>query len=342
MLSAVIGLFSQDLAVDIGTSRTRVRLRGSGVVCDEPTVLAVQEHPLHGRQVIAVGEEAVPMIGRTPRDVEAIQPIRAGRIAHFEVAEAFLLHLVRHVHGRNGWMRPRMVVAVPHHASDMEVRAIRDSCESAGAREVQLISRSIAAALGAQLPIHEPAGTLVIDIGGGGSEASLLALSGVVLAHPLVVGGHTMDDAIVQWLAEAHEILVSQPSAERLKISVGLSGLEDPERPALVKGRCLRRGVPVAREVLAGEVAQALAPCVEQLGAAITHLLAEAPPELSTDVVDRGVVLTGGASHLAGLDAALRELTHFPIIRAEEPDLAVISGLGRILDGEDVPRSLTA
>lgn len=329
MLSAVLGLFSQDLAVDLGTSNTRVHLRGAGLVCDEPTVMTVHEHPSHGRRVVAIGAEALPMVGRTPRDLEAIQPIRAGRIDHFEVAEAFLLHLVRRVHGRNGWMRPRMVVAVPHHASDMEIRAVRDSCESAGARTVELVPRPLAAALGAGLPVEEPAGTLVIDIGGGGTEISLIALSGVVASQVVPGGGEGLDGALVEWLAEAHGILVGRPSAERLKIQLGMSGGDDA---ALVKGRCLTRGVPRALSVTAAEVREALTPGVRSIAEAVGQLLSEAPPELSTDVVDRGVVLTGGGSLLTDLESTLRDWTHFPFIQAETPQHAVVNGLGRILE----------
>lgn len=329
MLSTVIGLFSQDLAVDLGTSNTRVHLRGVGVVCDEPTVMVVHEHRSLGRRMVAIGEEAVPMLGRTPRDLEAIQPIREGRIDHFEVAEAFLLHLVRRAHGRNGWMRPRMVVAVPHHASDMEVRAVRDSCESAGAREVQLVARPVATALGAGLPIHKAQGTLVIDMGGGSTEVSLLALGGVVLSKVVAGGGEGMDQALVQWLAQSREILVGRPSAERLKIELGLSGAE---RTATVRGRCMVRGVPRSVEVTGADVTEALAPHVHDIAAAVEGLLAEAPPELSTDVVERGVVLTGGGSQLHNVEAVLRDWTHFPFVHAETPQLAVVHGLGRILE----------
>lgn len=333
MLNAVIGLFSQDLAVDLGTSNTRVHLRGAGIVCDEPTVMAIHEHPARGRSVVAVGQDAQPMLGRTPRDLQAIQPIRAGRIAHFEVAEAFLLHLMRRVHGRNGWIRPRMVVAVPHQASDMEIRAVRDSCESAGARDVQMILRPVAAALGAHLPINQPAGTLVIDIGGGSTEISLLALSEVVASRVVPGGGEGMDQAIVDWLSEAHGIMVGLPSAERLKEELGLAG---GSTEAMVKGRCLTRGTPVARTVSADEVRLALLPKVRALADELGKLLAATAPELTSDVVDHGVVLTGGGSMLSNLESTLRDWTHFPFIKAEAPSHAVINGLGRYLDDPEI------
>ena len=242
MFSTVLGLFSQDLAVDLGTSNTRMHLRGAGIVCDEPTVVSVQTDRSGRRRVTAVGTAALPMLGRTPEDIAAIQPIRAGRITDYEVAEAFLLHLVRRAHGRNGWMRPRMIVAVPHHASDMEIRAVRDSCESAGAREVHLVPRPIAAAVGADLPVREPAGTLVVDIGGGATEISLLALSGVVLSRVVTGGGDGMDRAIIRWLQQERGILVGRPSAERLKITMGTACDPDMDLVTTVKGRWPRPG----------------------------------------------------------------------------------------------------
>jgi rod shape-determining protein MreB len=332
MFSTVLGLFSQDLAVDLGTSFTRIHLRNAGPVCEEPTVVALHTDRGGRRRVTAIGTAARPMLGRTPDDIQAIQPIRRGRVADFEVAEALLLHLVRRVHGRNGWMRPRMVVAVPHHASDMEVRAVRDSCESAGAREVQLVPRPIAAALGAQLPIHEPSGTLVVDVGGGSTEVSVLSLSGVVSCHTVDGGGEGMDEAIIEWLGREKRLLVGQPSAERLKIELGTASHPDPRRTAVVKGRCLRRGVPRAETVSAVDVHQALLPHVEAIAAAVRTAIEDAPPELGSDIVDHGVVLTGGGAALDGLDRALRDRTGLPVVCAENPERAVITGIGRVLD----------
>ncbi|HHO54099.1 MAG TPA: rod shape-determining protein [Deltaproteobacteria bacterium] len=332
MLNAMLGLFSQDLAVDLGTSNTRVYLRGTGVVCDEPTVVSVQTDRDGRRRVTAIGSEALPMLGRTPEDIHAIQPIRAGRILDFEVAEAFLLHLVRRAHGRNGWMRPRMVVAVPHHASDMEARAVRDSCESAGAREVHLVPRPIAAAVGASLPVQEPDGTLIVDVGGGSTEISLLALSGVVLSRVVPGGGEGMDAAIIQWLQRERRLLVGRPSAERLKIALGTASHPDPSATSVVKGRCLERGIPRSETVSAADIASALAPHVEAIAVGIRNAISEAPPELGSDVVDQGVVLTGGGSLLRDLDLGLRDLTGLPVIRAEDPEQAVAHGVGGILE----------
>lgn len=332
MFSTVLGLFSQDLAVDLGTSFTRVHLRNSGTVCNEPTVVALHTDRDGRRRVTAIGSEARPMLGRTPDDIHAVQPIRRGRVADFEVAEALLLHLVRRIHGRNGWMRPRILVAVPHHASDMEVRAVRDSCESAGAREVQLVPRPIAAALGARLPIHEPSGTLVVDVGGGSTEVSVLSLSGVVSCRTVEGGGEGMDEAIIEWLRRERSLLVGQPSAERLKIELGSAFDPDPNARALVKGRCLERGVPRAESVSARDVLTALLPHIDAIGEAIRAAIEDAPPELGSDIVDHGVVLTGGGAKLRGLDRALRDRTGLPVVCAEDPETAVIHGAGRVLD----------
>jgi len=326
MFSAVLGLFSQDLAVDLGTSRTQVHLRNAGVISDQPTVVAVATSRRGRREVIAIGDEARAMLGRAPDDIEVIQPIIDGRIDDFEVAEAFLLNLVRKIHGRNSMMRPRMVVTVPHAASDMEIRAIRDNCVSAGAREVNLLMRPIAAGLGAGLPIHAPEGYLVVDVGGGGTEISVLALCGVVSCET-APGGVDMDQAIIAWMKREHELLIGQPTAEEIKIDLC---------DLVVKGRCLRRGVPRAVDVCRNDILRALQPQVATIGAAVRKALEQAPPELASDIVDTGVILTGAGSALEGFDIALRQATGLPIIHAENPGRAVIAGAGRVLEEYDL------
>lgn len=335
MFSAVLGLFSQDLAVDLGTSRTQVHLRNAGVISDQPTVVAVATTRRSRREVVAIGDEAQAMLGRAPDDIEVIQPIKNGRIADFEVAEVFLLNLVRKIHGRNSMMRPRMVVTVPHAASDMEIRAIRDNCASAGAREVNLLMRPVAAGLGAGLAIDAPEGYLVVDVGGGSTEISVLALSGVVSCES-VAGGVDMDDAIVSWMKRDHELLIGCPTAERIKIDLGSAYPVGEDHQTLVKGRCLRRGVPRAVEICSADVRAALQPQVLALGSAVRKALEHAPPELASDIVDSGVILTGAGSQLAGFDLALRQATGLPIIHAEDPALAVINGAGRVLEEYDL------
>jgi rod shape-determining protein MreB and related proteins len=342
MFSAVLGLFSQDLAVDLGTSATRVHLSGSGVVCDEPSVVAVMDDRRGRRRVIAFGEEALPMVGRTPDDIRAIEPMKAGRVVDFEVAEALLLHMVRRIHGRNGWMRPRMVVTVPFGASDMELRAVRDSCEAAGARAVHLVPRPLAAALGAGLPVHEPSGHLVVDLGAGATEISMLSLSGVVNCTALETGGRTMDEAIIAWCKKAHALLVGRPSAERVKHELGAAHVPDPSKTMWVKGRCLRNGTPHAVKITARGVYDALGPSIDLIAQGIRKVLQDAPPELASDVVETGVVLVGGGALLQGLAEALKARTGLPIIVAENPTRAVIHGAGRVIEELDLREAMAS
>ena len=334
MFSAVLGLFSQDLAVDLGSTHTRVFPRGTGVAAVEPSVIAVRTDRQGRRAVVASGEEALPMLGRAPHDTLALQPIRGGRIVDYEAAEAFLLSLVRRIHGRNSWIRPRMVVAVPHGASEMELRAVRDSCESAGAREVHLVPRPVAAAIGADLPIHEASGYLVVDVGGGSTEVSVLSLSGVVASHSVPGGGGGMDEAIVRWVEQHHGLLIGAQTAERVKVQLG-SALPPAPADAVVKGRCLTVGVPRAVKLGADEVHRAILPSVVAIGSAIRSVLEGVAPEIGSDIVDHGVVLTGAGARLAGLDLALRDLTGLPVVVAENPALAVVVGARRLLEQLD-------
>lgn len=343
MLSTVLGLFSQDLAVDLGTTSTRIWQRGSGLVCDEPTIVAIHTDGRGRRRVLAVGDEARPMLGRTPRDIATIQPVREGQISDYEVAEALLVHLVRRVHGRNGWVSPRMVVSVPHGATEMERRAVRESCEGAGAREVHLVPRPLAAAIGADLPVHEPSGHLVVEIGGGVTEIAVISCDGVVSCLAIQGGGEAMDDAIVAMLRDRHEIVVGRPTAERLKIDLGTAIAPAPSAlvdTRWVGGRCLRTGTPRAVEVGADEVHAALWPCLDAVARAVRHVLEHTPPELASDIVDHGVVVTGGGANLRRIDRALCEATGLPVVCAESPSRAVVAGTGRVLERMDRLRAV--
>jgi rod shape-determining protein MreB and related proteins len=340
MFSAVLGFFSQDLAVDLGTSNTRVFQRGVGVVRAEPTVISVHTTKTGQRRVMAIGDEALPMLGRTPDDIEAIRPVRNGQIGDYEVAEAFLLHLVRRVHGRNRLMSPKMVVSVPNSASEMSVRAVRDSCEFAGARDVQLVCRSVAAALGADLPILEPSGCMVVDIGGGATEVAMLSMSDVVCSDVVTGGGEGMDEAIIAYLKRHHGLLVGFPSAERLKVEFGSAWPDGTESWATVKGRCLHGGTPRAVRVTNTEIRTALTEPIAAIAKAIVHVLDIAPPELASDVLENGVVLTGGGALLKGVDTALRHMTGLPVVVADDPMFSTIRGAGRVLEETDLRRSV--
>ena len=341
MFSAVLGLFSHDLAIDLGSTTTRVMQRGGECLVSEPTVVAVRTDRKGRRAVVAIGEDARAMLGRAPDDTQVVQPIRGGRIVDFEAVEAFLLALVRRSHGRNGWVRPRMVVAVPHGAAEMEMRAVRDACESAGARDVHLVPRPLAAALGAELPIHQPSGYLVVDLGGGATEASVLSLSGVVAGQSVPGGGAEMDEAVVQWLAQHHGLLVGPQTAERLKIQLG-AAVPDVDGEAVVKGRCLALGIPRAATVPSLEIYRALVPALDRLADIIRGTLERLPPEIGSDVIDHGVVLTGGGARLRGIEVALRDRTGLPVVACDLPDAAVARGAARLLDTLDLSRRLAS
>ena len=341
MLSAVLGLFSQDLAVDLGTAHTRLWLRGQGVVLDEPTLLAVHTDPRGRRRVLAVGAEARPMLERAPKDIQLVRPVRDGHVHDFEAAEAYLLHLVRRVHGRNGWMSPRMVVTVPPSITDIERRAVRESCEAAGAREVHLVSRPLAAALGCDLPVDQPSGHLVVDLGAGSTEITVLSMRGVVTSDTVPGGGDAMDDAVVAWVRDQHQLLVGRPTAEAVKIRLG-DAVAGRSGEAAVAGRCLERHIPRAVTLGSPEVRAALAPSIGAIAERIRGALERTPPELLSDILDNGVILTGGGSRLRGLDVALRDLTGLPVVAADPEARAVITGAGRVLEDPGMVRALAA
>jgi len=342
MLSAVLGLFSLDVALDLGSSRTRIFLRGKGPVVDQPAVVAVQTDKRGRRSVLAVGDEAARMEGRTPPDISAVRPVRAGTIEDYEVAEALMVHLLRRLHGRNGWMSPKMVVTVPCGAGEMERRAVRECCEGAGARHVHLVPRPLAGALGAGLPVQDPSGLMVVDVGGGDTEVSVLSLSGVVTSRAGAPGGQAMDRAIVEHLRDEYGMLVGAASAEGLKIRLGraLGGSVDEREP--VRGRDLVTGVPRAQDVTAADITAALRGPIDAIGAAIQATLEQTPPELASDVVENGVVLLGGGAALDGLDQALSQRTRLPVIAVDAPERAGIEGAGRILEEFDLLETMAS
>lgn len=336
MFSAVLGLFSQDLAVDLGTSETRIHQRGTGLVCREPSVVSVHTDALGNRRVAAVGSDAVPMIGRTPADLCAVQPVQDGHVVDFEVAEALLTHLVRQVHGRNQWVAPKMVLATPWGATDMERRALRESCETSGARMVYMVDRPLAAALGAELPVEQPSGHLVVDLGAGEASIALLSLSRVVAHQSVPGGGSAIDAAIVRMMRDRYDLTIGRATAQRLKHELGDASGRADTRKATAKGRCAMRGVPRAVTVTGSDIADALQRPVTSLVRGIRAVLDRVPAELAADVADHGVVLVGGGSRLRGLERVLREATGLPVVRAEHPDSCVIHGAGRILEELDL------
>lgn len=335
MFSRLFGFMSADMAIDLGTANTLVYVKGRGIVLNEPSVVAIAD--VRGKkQVLAVGEEAKNMVGRTPGNITAIRPMRDGVIADFEVAEEMIEHFIHKVHNRRMFASPQIVICVPSGSTAVERRAIQESAESAGARRVQLIEEPMAAAIGAGLPVTEPSGSMIVDIGGGTTEVAVISLGGIVYARSVRVGGDRMDDAIIAYIRRNHNLLIGESSAEKLKMELGAaipdSSKEDGGPWREVKGRDLMNGVP--REVLVSQeqIADSLAEPVSQIVEAVSVALENTPPELAADIVDKGIMLTGGGSQLLRLDDVLRQATGLPIIVAENPLDCVALGTGRALE----------
>ncbi|ADM08285.1 rod shape-determining protein MreB [Parvularcula bermudensis HTCC2503] len=333
MLSSFFGLLSADMAIDLGTANTLVYVKGRGVVLNEPSVVAIEHR--NGRKIVrAVGNEAKEMLGRTPGAIEAIRPMRDGVIADFEVAEAMISHFIRKVHNRRAFASPRIVICVPSGATAVERRAIMESALSAGARRVDLIEEPMAAAYGANLPVSEATGSMVVDIGGGTTEVAVLSLDGIVYSRSVRVGGDTMDEAIVSYVRREYNLLIGEASAERIKVEIG-SARADKEsdgKSIQIKGRDLMHGVPKEVRVTASQVADALKEPVGQILEAVKVALEATPPELAADIVDTGIMLTGGGALLKNLDAVLREETGLPVSIAEDPLSCVALGTGKVLE----------
>ncbi len=334
MFGAFSGLFSADIAIDLGTANTLVYIKGKGIVLNEPSVVAY--HLKDGKKrVLAVGEDAKLMLGRTPGSIQAIRPMREGVIADFDVAEEMIKYFIRKVH-RRGFAKPRVLVCVPHGATPVEKRAIRESVLSAGARRAGLIPEPIAAAIGAGMPITDPTGNMVVDIGGGTTEVAVLSLGDIVYARSVRVGGDRMDEAIISYLRRQHNLLVGESTAERIKTSIGTARMPDDGRGARmeVRGRDLLNGVPKEMEINQGQVAEALNETVQTIVEAVMTALEQTPPDLAADIVDRGVMLTGGGALLGDLDLALREQTGLAISVADDTLNCVALGTGKSLEFE--------
>jgi rod shape-determining protein MreB len=328
----VYGLFSNDLAIDLGTATTLAFVKGRGIVANEPSVVAVQRLPDGGKRVLAVGTEAKEMLGRTPGNIVAIRPMKDGVIADFEVTEAMLRYFIQKAHHRRTLVRPRVIVCVPSGITEVEKRAVRDSALAASAREVYLIEEPMAAAIGGGLPITEPSGNMIVDIGGGTTEVAVISLAGIVLSKSIRVAGDKMDEAIVQYIKRKYNLLIGERSAEYIKKEIGSAYPLDEALTVEVKGRDLVAGVPKTLVVNSDEIRDALTEPVNAIVDAVRSVLERTPPELSADIVDKGIVLSGGGALLKNLDVLLREETGLPIMVCENPQLAVVLGTGRSLD----------
>jgi rod shape-determining protein MreB len=332
VFSGVLDAFSQDLAIDMGTGNTYLHVAGRGVVCREPTVVAVFQNRRGERQVIAVGTEAKAMLGRTPSDIQVVRPVRDGVIADFEIAEALLRHLLHQVVGQSPVVRPNAMVCIPYGTTEVEKRAMRESAESAGVRHVHLVEEPIAAAVGLGMNIAEAQGNMVVDVGAGTTEISVLSMSDIVYARTLRVAGDVFDDALARYLRVQHGLFVGPRTAEALKIQLGSAVRPRNPRTLMVKGRDLSSGFPRALEVHAEEVYLALMDSIHLIVEGVLGALEKTPPELAGDIVDRGIVLTGGGAMLQGLDRALREATGIPVILAEDPMAVVVTGCARAME----------
>ncbi|MCA9511485.1 MAG: rod shape-determining protein [Myxococcales bacterium] len=332
MLDTVLGWFSSDLAIDLGTANTLVYVKGRGIVVSEPSVVAVEKEGRGPGKVKAVGKQAKEMLGRTPANIVAIRPMKDGVIADFEVTAAMIEYFIKRVHDRTRMVRPRIVVAVPSGITEVEKRAVRESAMLAGAREVYLIEEPMAAAIGAGLPVTEPSGNMIIDIGGGTTEVAVISLSGIVYSNSTRVGGDKMDDAIIQYVKRTHNLLIGERTAELIKMEIGTAYPTGEPQSMEVKGRDIVAGVPKTLEIKSEEVLDALAEPISAIVESVKAALERTPPELSADIVDKGIVLTGGGSLLRNLDILLRETTGLPVMLAEDPLTAVATGTGRCLD----------
>lgn len=336
----LFGWLSNDLAIDLGTANTVLYVKGKGIVLREPSVVAVRQD---GRvsKILSVGQEAKNMLGKTPGNIKAIRPIRDGVIADFEVTEAMLRYFINKVHNRRTLVHPRIMISVPSGITQVEKRAVRESAESAGAREVYLIEEPMAAAIGANLPITEPTANMVVDIGGGTTEVAVISLSGIVYAQSVRVAGDKMDEAILQYVKRKHNLAIGERTAELIKTTIGNVLPEEPYETMDIKGRDLVSGVPKTLTITSDEVQKAISEQVDVIVEAVRVALESTPPELAADIVDQGIVLTGGGALLKNLDKCLKEETGMPIIVTEDPLSSVVLGSGKALDNLDILREVT-
>jgi len=330
-LDPILGFFSSDLAIDLGTANTLVYVKGKGLVLSEPSVVAVR---VEGRsnKILAVGKEAKMMLGRTPGNIKAIRPMKDGVIADFEVTEAMLRFFIRKVHNRRALVRPRIIICVPSGITQVEKRAVKESAESAGAREVYLIEEPMAAAIGAGLPITEPTSNMIVDIGGGTTEVAVISLAGIVYSKSVRVGGDKMDEAILQHIKRKYNLLIGERTAEYIKTSIGTAYPTEEIMTIEVKGRDLVSGIPKILKIDSEEVRKSISEQVETIVETTRIALEQTPPELAADIVDKGIVLTGGGALLRNLDDLLREETGLPITITDDPLSTVVLGSGRALD----------
>ncbi len=334
MFNSIFGLISKDLAIDLGTANTLVYVKGKGVVSNEPSVVAVHRDSRGTKKVIAVGAEAKNMLGKTPGNIVAIRPLRDGVIADFEITEAMLKYFIQKIHNKKSYARPRIVISVPSGITPVEKRAVKESAESAGAREVYLIEEPMAAAIGVGLPITEPSGNMIVDIGGGTTEVAVISLAGIVYCNSVRAAGDKIDEAIIQYVKRKYNLLIGERTAERIKLDIG-SAYPNPNEKEItmeIKGRDLVGGIPKTLEISSIEIREAIREPVNAIVEAVRIALERTPPELASDIVDKGIVISGGGALLRNLDLLIKEVSRLPVIIADNPLTAVVEGAGKALD----------
>ncbi len=341
LLDPIFGLFSNDLAIDLGTANTLVYVKGKGVVLNEPSVVALRKVGNRGNKILAVGKEAKTMLGRTPGDIVATRPMKDGVIADFDITETMLRYFIRRVHNRRSLVRPRIIISVPSGVTQVEKRAVREAAESAGAREVFLIEEPMAAAIGADLPVTEPTSNMVVDIGGGTTEVAVISLAGTVYSSSVRVAGDKMDESILQHIKRKYNLLIGLQTAELIKVNIGNAYPTDEPECIEVKGRDLVTGIPKILTIDSEEVRNAISEQVETIIETVRIVLEQTPPELSADVVDKGIVLTGGGALLKNLDVLLREETRLPITITDDPLTTVVIGAGKVLDNLSILKEIS-
>ena len=327
-----LGLFSNDLAIDLGTANSLIYIKGKGIVTSEPSVVAVHRDSRGGKRVLAVGRDAKEMLGRTPGSIVAIRPMKDGVIADFEITEAMLRYFIQKAHNRRTWMAPRIVICVPYGITDVERRAVKEAAETAGAREVFLIEEPMAAAIGSGLPITEPSGNMIVDIGGGTTEVAVISLGGIVYSRSVRIGGDKMDEAIIHHMKRKYNLLIGERTAEMIKCTIGNAYPTEETLTMDVKGRDLVAGLPKTIEINSDEIRDSLIEPVNTIVKAVRTALEHTPPELSADIVDKGIMLAGGGALLKNLDLLLREETGLPIVISDDPLSAVVLGSAKVLN----------
>lgn len=331
LFSNILGMISNDLAIDLGTANTLVYIKGKGIVCDEPSVIVVRKD---SKKTIAVGTEAKKMLGKTPANIIAIRPMKDGVIADFDATGEMLKYFIKKVHNRKSFLSPRIIIGVPSGITQVEQRAVKDAAQASGAREVYLLEEPMAAAIGVGLPVGEPAGNMIVDIGGGTTDIAVISLDGIVYSKAVRVGGDKMDETITAFIKRKYNLMIGDRTAEQIKIEVGSAYPTDSldEMTMDIKGRDLISGIPKTVSITEAEIREALAEPVTLIIDTIKVTLENTPPELAADIVDRGIVLAGGGALLRGLDILIREETGLPVFIADDPLTAVVRGVGKMLD----------